>query len=329
MAALLGVVVCAGFVASAAASPRSVGAAGGATWSAPIRMDSGLHGRYVRAVSCPSSKFCAAVDEEGRVVFYHGSWAKPASVDSALHGDDVLVSISCTDQSFCVTFNAQGDVFVYNGHQWRGPGALWSAGIYEHGQVSCPRTSFCVLENGHRLYMYLNGHWSAGPRLPATGVSCPSKNFCVAVSRSGGSSSASVYRSKWRAPRVVDRGSAVSSVSCASAGFCFAGGAKLVRGHADAGGTVVRYRGHGWSKPTTIQSAPTGPTSMACPSNRFCAAVDAAGNALTFDGISWSPPIPVDSQHAHGKGMWVSCPSSSFCMAVDAFGYAMRRRSRS
>jgi hypothetical protein len=286
----------------------------------------GLHGRHVRALSCPSSKFCAAVDEAGRAVFYHGSsWTRPAFVDPALRHDDVLLGVSCSEEAFCVTFNAQGDVFTYNGKGWRGPSSLWSAGIYDRGQVSCPTKSFCLLENGHRLYLYADGRWSAGPKLPATAVSCSSSSFCVVTSHSGSSSSGSVYRTKLGKPRTVDRNSALGTVSCASSGFCLAAGAKLAKGNADGGGTVVSYRGHSWRPATPIASAPTGPTSVACPSNRFCAAVDGAGNALSYDGASWAPAIRVDS-NARGKGMWVSCPSSSFCMAIDALGYAIRHR---
>jgi hypothetical protein len=326
VAALLGLAACMAFAPAADASGPSARAAARAGWSAPVRADRGLHARFVSALSCPSAKFCAAADGAGRVVFYHGrSWSKATPVDTSLHGDDVLLGMACTYKAFCVTFNAQGDVFVYDGHHWRGPRSLWSARIYENGQVSCPTSHFCVLENGHRVYVYRHGHWSAGPQIKATGVSCSSSSFCVVTSRSGTSSFASVYRKKLRARRPLDRGSVVAGVSCASNIFCVAAGARLTVGHADGGGTVVTYRGHAWSKPTTITSAPTGPTSIACPSNRFCAAVDGAGNALTYHGSAWGAAVPVDS-HAHGKPMWVSCPSSSFCMAIDSYGYAVRRR---
>lgn len=327
MAAVLGLTAFTA-LASAAGASQSARPAGTVRWSSPGRADRGLHGHHVRGLSCPSAKFCAAADDMGRVVFYRGaSWSKPASVDRSLRGDDVLLGISCTYRAFCVTFNAQGDVFSYDGHSWSQPSSLWSAGIYERGQVSCPTSSFCVLENGHRVYMYRNGHWSAGPRLSATGVSCSSSNFCVVIGAShrGASSFASIYRKKWGGPMAVDHGSAVGSVSCASSAFCAAGGAKLAAGQADGGGTVVTYRGHGWSGPRVVDSAPTGPTSVSCPSNRFCAAVDAAGNALTYDGSSWSPASAVDP-HARGRAMWVSCPSSSFCMAIDSSGYAIRHR---
>jgi hypothetical protein len=327
VATLLGLAAFASFVSVAGASRRSTRAAGAASWSAPVRADWGLHGRHVRALTCPSEKFCAAVDEVGDVVFYRGSsWTRPAPVDVALKHDDVLLGISCTYKGFCVTFNAQGDVFLYDGHRWSQPSSLWSAGIYDSGAVSCPSRDFCMLENGHRLYLYSARKWSAGPRLKATGLSCSSSRFCVVTSRSGTSWYASTYRAKLGKRRVLDRGSAVNSLSCASSGFCVAAGAKLASDHADGGGTVVTYRGHSWSSPHAIDSARTGPTSVSCPSNKFCAAVDAAGNALLLRSGSWTSASPVDAKHAKRKPVWVSCPSSSFCMAVDSTGYAVRYR---
>jgi hypothetical protein len=55
-------------------------------------------------------------------------------------------------------------------------------------------------------------------------------------------------------------------------------------------------------------------TSVSCPSSSFCAAVDSNGNALTFNGSSWSAPTSIDGGGGLGS---VSCPSSSFCAAVD------------
>ena len=61
-------------------------------------------------------------------------------------------------------------------------------------------------------------------------------------------------------------------------------------------------------------------SSVSCPSPSFCAAVDYEGNALTYDGTSWSVPSQVDP----GGGLdSVTCPSPSFCAAVDYFGYAL------
>jgi hypothetical protein len=49
-------------------------------------------------------------------------------------------------------------------------------------------------------------------------------------------------------------------------------------------------------------------------------AVDEAGNAVTYNGSSWSAPTSIDSGHALAS---VSCTSSSFCVALAKVGYAM------
>ena len=183
-------------------------------------------------------------------------------------------------------------MFRYNGHRWSQPSSLWSARIYERGQVSCPTSGFCMLDNGHRVYLYRNGHWSAGPRLGANAVSCSSSTFCVVTgaSHSGGSSFASVYRMKW-GPHVGTWPAVRPWTACPAH-------KRLLRGRGDQGGLGAcgRWRDRGHvprplvEQPRTIASAATGPTSISCPSDRFCAAVDAAGNAVIYDGTSWGRP---------------------------------------
>jgi hypothetical protein len=65
-------------------------------------------------------------------------------------------------------------------------------------------------------------------------------------------------------------------------------------------------------------------TSVSCASVIFCMVVGNGGEALHYNGMSWSlfrylgganPSYSVDS--------WVSCSSSSFCMTVDDGGNAL------
>jgi uncharacterized Fe-S cluster protein YjdI len=55
---------------------------------------------------------------------------------------------------------------------------------------------------------------------------------------------------------------------------------------------------------------------VSCASGNFCAAVDASGDALTFQAGEWSQPVHVDGAPFTA----VSCASSSFCAAVDTLG---------
>ncbi len=56
---------------------------------------------------------------------------------------------------------------------------------------------------------------------------------------------------------------------------------------------------------------------VSCTDTSFCMAVDEDGNALSYNGTTWSSPTSIDN----GSGLTsVSCASSSFCMAVDQNG---------
>jgi hypothetical protein len=59
---------------------------------------------------------------------------------------------------------------------------------------------------------------------------------------------------------------------------------------------------------------------VSCPSTSFCVAVSFAGNAVTYNGISWSAPATIDPGNELDT---VSCFSSSFCAAVDDQGNAL------
>ncbi len=72
-----------------------------------------------------------------------------------------------------------------------------------------------------------------------------------------------------------------------------------------------------WSSPKMIDSIPNNGeafTSVSCSSASFCAAVDAQGNALTYNGTTWSTPRAIDP---NGTLISVSCASASFCVAMD------------
>jgi hypothetical protein len=73
-----------------------------------------------------------------------------------------------------------------------------------------------------------------------------------------------------------------------------------------------------WGAATKLDHRQGGedPTSVSCPSARFCMAVLVSGYAARYDGTSWSQPTGLSSPA--GEPDSVSCPTVSFCMAVDA-----------
>ncbi len=79
-----------------------------------------------------------------------------------------------------------------------------------------------------------------------------------------------------------------------------------------------------WGGPVRIDQSADGfgnvLTSVSCPSAGFCVAVDNAGNAVTYNGSSWSSPSNIDGSSSINS---VSCPSATFCVAVDNAGNAL------
>ena len=49
---------------------EATAAGAGGTWSSPSDIDGDT---YITSVSCPSARFCAAVDEDGNALTYNGS----------------------------------------------------------------------------------------------------------------------------------------------------------------------------------------------------------------------------------------------------------------
>ena len=60
--------------------------------------------------------------------------------------------------------------------------------------------------------------------------------------------------------------------------------------------------------------------SVRCTTATFCMAVDDQGDALTFDGTMWASPDSIDGSNVLEA---VSCPTAYFCVAVDGVGDAL------
>jgi hypothetical protein len=87
---------------------------------------------------------------------------------------------------------------------------------------------------------------------------------------------------------------------------------------------VFTFNGTSWSKPSAIAPG-SYLQAVSCASARFCVALDRKGDALTFDGSSWSMPVnafPDGLTMGEGGVSWpiVSCPARNFCAAVDGAG---------
>jgi hypothetical protein len=157
-------------------------------------------GNQLSTLSCPSARFCAAVDYGPNVVIFNGaSWSKPSAIDPGTY----LQAVSCASASFCVAIDRKGNALTFNGSTWSAP-------------VNADPNGLSMGEGGIS--------WPV--------VSCPTSNFCAAVDGAGGNV-VTFDGSSWTAPVNIDSKAANSvsgpvliflmSVSCRSAAFCVAG----------------------------------------------------------------------------------------------------------
>jgi protein kinase-like protein len=125
----------------------------------------------------------------------------------------------------------------------------------------------------------------------------------LGVSRLGGHHTAAA---SWSGGQRIDTADGLTSVSCASAGFCAA---------ADSGGNALTYSGGKWSAPHRLGS--DGLSWVSCPTAGFCVATSKGSVLYTYSGGTWSPPTELfgdNGKPAHLTS--VSCTAATFCMAT-------------
>lgn len=279
------------------------------------------NGGGIRAFSCPSASFCAAVSASlgtgpsSALTFNGASWSTAPLTDA-----DYVGSVSCPSSSFCMAVggsrSAPADaVWTYIGGAWSGP--VKPAGeIYDFGSVSCASSSFCVAvtQLTGDILTFDGSSWSAPRNVGPNGlesVSCPSTSFCAAVDESG--NALTFNGSSWSSLADIAGSDDLQSVSCSSASFCAAV-------DFDAGNALI-FNGSSWSAPVHIDGE-RDLHSVSCPSSSFCVAVDFLGRSLIFNGSSWSAPANTGSAE---NLLSVSCASSSFCMTGGGRSASMYR----
>src|ERR1700722_14774554 len=173
------VLLAAAIMASAALAVSTVDGAAFASgpWSAPTLVDSGA---VLTSVSCPTAKFCVAVDGTGNAVIHkrNNTWEAPTAVDL---GDGGLPSVSCASTLFCMAVDGVGKEIRYSYGTWFhgvsiDPGVALDA-------VSCPKSSFCVaVDDSGNALSYDGTMWTSPATIdasnPLKAVSCPTVTFC-------------------------------------------------------------------------------------------------------------------------------------------------------
>ena len=300
------------------------------------------HTANFSSVSCPTSGFCAAVDDTGNAFTWNGkSWSQGMSIDSTAGTDpnDQLASVSCASSSFCVAGDNLSNVYTFNGSTWSAADQLNPSNTVAtvSFSVSCPTTTFCMAVDGDvNSYTYNGTAWSPPQVINSDSlnpntigqVSCASSTFCEAVYND---QSATYNGSGWSTPQTLSlppgtkSGSnpEVSVVSCPTATFCAVGGTTGANV-----GYLNTFDGTSWSNGLILTTS-LGPQSfhgLSCPTASFCMAGGLDG-WVTYNGTSWSKPQtfanaggPVGTGPLYANSM--SCPSTTFCEEVEDNGYA-------
>lgn len=96
-------------------------------------------------MSCPSARFCAAVDFIARALIWDGwSWSAPRyiGVGSAV-ADSYGSPVACPSAQLCILVDSAGNAFTYNGRTWSAPTLIdpHAGGL---SSVWCHSSNFCI-----------------------------------------------------------------------------------------------------------------------------------------------------------------------------------------
>ncbi len=269
-------------------------AADAPTWDAPLMADpvpDGTPPNWLRAISCPSTSLCVAIDYPGSAVISTnpGAGAPVWTRSAAPLTGNVLASVSCASSSLCVAVDEMG-----------------SLAITKNPTATTPTwTAYANVDAGRRL----------------TGISCPSSSLCVAVDANGNavtSTNPTATTPSWSVTAASSRG--LRAVACPSTGLCIGVG---------LGGNLTVSTdpaGAQWAQKGVIVAGKT-ITAIACPTTSLCQALlsgtDGATHSTSPGGssTSWSAAAQIDGTNALRA---VACPAETLCLAVDDAGHIAR-----
>ncbi len=198
------------------------------------------------SISCPTTTFCAAVDNGGYAFIYSaGSWSagqqiytNGGSSTAILNGtvSAEINAVSCANPNFCIALDNGGTINTYSDGVWSSSQQVDNSGTWV--AVSCAPTEFCVgVDASGSALIYSGGSWSAGQRIDTgpngygvlNSASCPTTGFCVVADQTG--NVLNYASGTWSPPQPIYKRGGLN-ISCVTANFCM--------GISD--GTVFEYR---------------------------------------------------------------------------------------
>lgn len=230
-------------------------------------------------VSCPTTTFCAAVDDIGNVF----TTTHPTGGKAQWHKRQVdnieMLTIDCASATMCAALDYYGNALTSSNP---------AAGPWSSVKISAT--------NGAAYYS----------------VSCPSKSLCAAVESDGKiayTTSPGAAAPTWHIAKVGGPG--WMAIACATAAHCVATGSGGVIGVSNnpAGGVKTWHR-------TTVHPASFGLSKVDCPTPSFCMAVGANDWFSTSPAAKASHWH--QATVASGSQTAVSCPTAKHCFVGTA-----------
>lgn len=311
--------------------------------------------RYpVRAISCPSVGFCAAVDDWGNVL----TSTQPARGARYWRLTRTLThlvflyhayALSCPTDKLCVQLQSPiGRPTVLNAlvstHPLGGTLAWRLESIptapYNSLQaISCPSVSLCVAADNAR-HLITSTHPAAGAHTwrrsrlaqSISALTCPSVSFCAAVDTAGDVLTSNRPADGARAWTRTEgpSGLQLGGLACPTKSLCvgFSGNEILTASNPAAGARAWRtqYSAYGTAPecgkygPPDYCPVPANISDVFCRSTNLCVALDVFGHVLSSTDPTGGPGAwqsrTLDQTCYQGEcDDTVSCPSVSFCVA--------------
>ncbi len=317
------------------------------------------------AVSCVSPTYCVAAGITGATqpvidVWNGTTWTAQST---PVQGDvGYLTGVSCVSASACLAVGQSFEqhaqwVMSWNGQQWSllaNPRPTWYVGL---NAVSCSSASACTVA-GKRVieirgpnrvrkrYAALIERWNgshlvvqhfAQPRGTVTAVSCPARDGCIAVGKTGHAQSQYIESwngTTWQA-MTSPAGTAddtLSAVSCAAVTGCTAVGYEPSDGSTGEAAVAEQLTGSTWSVqqvPTPAGSALSELSTVSCPAAADCLAAgqytSQSGYAVSlgeqWNGTTWARLAAPNAAGTPGASVFtgVSCAQTSSCTALGEF----------
>jgi hypothetical protein len=270
-------------------------------------------------LSCPSARFCLALDSLGRVAFSAdpGGGASHWYFSAAPSASN-LVEVTCASSTLCVARDStkQGVVAITT-HPTDGSVAWQDTvvnGAFVDG-LSCAGPSFCAVSTFRGLVAATCNpaasppHWTSASVdgfTQVNDVACASAKLCLAADVAGRTFTTvdpTGGPSAWH-PAIIDGTNVISNINCPATTFCAAASSDgdLLTSTDPAGGRPADWQ---------VISVPSGLSDLSCQTTSFCAGVDGTG-LLTSTDPAGGPSAW--HQGSGGTGLThLTCPSPKLC----------------